>query len=391
MAENLTLDEFVRLLRDARGPHRKVRLLARYWTQVQNLPAAERERVALALGSQALWNRLEALFSRDGTLSEGELAVKRALDSVGRADPSELRSLARKVRTGEYAEVGKELADVVSQALDEEAEESAPSPDASVEAESMPAEAESMPAEAESMPAEAESLPAETESMPAETAAEPGADAADTSPAADFVPSDDEADKSRSTPEPRTALDAAETDEGVAPEADQPAEPPVRSAEDPDSAAGSTRDLPDATPTPGATSPDSVDEPAEPEPGRRRRRRDAGGLSAAERLAELRRLRGPSRHGDRLGRAGRARLLDRLGPGWAARRALSQLIEDRAIEDLDEALALVGRLESAVQRSWCLADLVQHWELDEVDTERVLQAAPSPAARRRLGRRLARS
>ncbi|MCH7825131.1 MAG: hypothetical protein IH849_10050, partial [Acidobacteria bacterium] len=118
----MTLDEFLQELSARRGLHRKIGLVTRYWRQVQRLPADKRQQVALALGSKAAWNRLEKLFAKDGTLSDGELAVKRALDRVGGADPDELRELASKVRSGNYADVSRELVEVVGRALDEEAD-----------------------------------------------------------------------------------------------------------------------------------------------------------------------------------------------------------------------------------------------------------------------------
>ena len=80
----------------------------------------------------------------------------------------------------------------------------------------------------------------------------------------------------------------------------------------------------------------------------------------------------------------RAALLDRLAGGWAARRALSQLIRREQIHDLDEALWLVERLDSPFRRTWCLGDLVASWNLSVEEIERVVSAAPTPAAGRRL-------
>ena len=107
-------------------------------------------------------------------------------------------------------------------------------------------------------------------------------------------------------------------------------------------------------------------------------------LSAAARLAELRNLRALPGEGVELGPEGRARLLERLGPGWARRSGLSQLIRTGSLQGLDEALDLIDGLDTPVQKSWCLGDLVQHWDLGEAEITRVLDAAPTPAARRRL-------
>lgn len=115
-----TLDDFIETLSAQRGLHRKVRLLGHYWRQVRDLPAEDRERIALALGSASAWKHLEKLFGADGYLSEGELAVKRALRRVGTADPAELRILATRLRSGDYTEVGSDLLDAMGRALDDE-------------------------------------------------------------------------------------------------------------------------------------------------------------------------------------------------------------------------------------------------------------------------------
>ena len=111
--------------------------------------------------------------------------------------------------------------------------------------------------------------------------------------------------------------------------------------------------------------------------------------SAIERMAALRALHRKG-SGSAPNAAGRARFLARLGPGWASRRGLTEMIRAGALEDLDEALALIQRLETDVQRTWCLGDLVEHWELGAQEIAAVLAAAPTHAARRRLAGRVAR-
>jgi hypothetical protein len=79
-----------------------------------------------------------------------------------------------------------------------------------------------------------------------------------------------------------------------------------------------------------------------------------------------------------------------MGLGWAGRRALSAMIRQRAFESLGEVLGLIARLDSPVQQLWCLADLLEYWELDASGRQAVLAAAPTAAGRRRLQRRLQR-
>ncbi len=63
------------------------------------------------------------------------------------------------------------------------------------------------------------------------------------------------------------------------------------------------------------------------------------------------------------------------------------MIATGSLDDLDEALELITRLGHEGQRTWCLADLVEHWPLDAASVKRILFNAPSDAARRRLRNR----
>jgi len=356
----MTLDEFLQELAARRGLHRKVGLLARYWRQVQSLPTDKQQQIALALGSKAAWSRLEKLFARDGTLSDGELAVKRALDRVGGADPDELRDLAAKVRSGSYADVSWELVEMLGQALDEEAIDS-------------------------------DAEPADIAAAIDELAA--GGEAVSDDAVSDDAVSDD-------TLSDDTAPGKVVSDE-TAPEAATPDATAPNAAAAPAPAADLTDDLPhaaEATVAAFATAsspptrkvdsepvpPPPLEAIADPTTAR------VPALSAAEKLGVLRALRADPGYGTRLGRSGRAELLARLGPGWAARRGLSELIRGQGVSNLDEVLQLTGNLHSEVQKAWCLGDLVEHWALSETELERVLRAAPGPAATNRLRARHAR-
>ena len=373
MAENLTLDEFLRRLGAERGLHRKVRLLGRYWKQVQSLPPEQRERVALALGSQAVWNRLEKLFARDGTLSEGELSVKRALDSVGQADPGELRALARKMRSGEYTEVGRDLARAVGDALEEEAEAGEPRPDQPSAATAAQEAQPDRPDEtAAREPGAADSETPWTPAEPHQTSAEPSGANVDRHENAGLRSESEDADGKRAPAEAVEPPEASTSFAGTASSERPPHE-----------------ELP--VPEPQGATEEPLPSPKQTARTQEKRRpktpRAAAQLSAAASLAELRRLRDSPDHGARLGADGRALMLDRLRVGWARRRGLSQLIRGRSLDGVDEALRLIGKLETPVQRSWCLGDLIQHWDLDDSEAARVLDAAPSQATRRRLQRR----
>ena len=109
----------------------------------------------------------------------------------------------------------------------------------------------------------------------------------------------------------------------------------------------------------------------------------------ADRLRVLRELQRSPRPGTDLGRSGRAALLESLGGGWASRRALSRMIRTRSLDGVDEAVQLIRTLVRPGQQAWCLGDLIAHWELDPDDLARILEAAPTDAARRRLTHRCA--
>ena len=71
---------------------------------------------------------------------------------------------------------------------------------------------------------------------------------------------------------------------------------------------------------------------------------------------------------------------------WARRRALAAWLESGP-PDLGEALALIAELEGATGRSWCLGSLAANGPWTDPEWERIVAAAPTPAARRRLERR----
>ena len=66
------------------------------------------------------------------------------------------------------------------------------------------------------------------------------------------------------------------------------------------------------------------------------------------------------------------------------------MVRSGAFEQLDEALELIATLENPSAEFWCLADLLETWDLTESDTQRLLVACPGAAGRRRLERRVRR-
>ena len=85
-------------LESARGLRGRLRILARSFDLLRSLDRADRERVALRVGSDWAWKQIERAFMRDGRLSEGERVIQQAFETIGSADPAELREAARRIR-----------------------------------------------------------------------------------------------------------------------------------------------------------------------------------------------------------------------------------------------------------------------------------------------------
>jgi hypothetical protein len=367
-AQASDLSSLLSALGRERSASSRLRLVARSWNLLQQLSREERERVALALGSGWLWKRLERYFLADGELRPWELAVKRVLEQAGSAEPAELRqlasSLAGKDRRG--------LPDLLQSTLREVLAEEATLREYAAGAKQADA---------------AEGI--DEEGAAAGRPTRGSGDAAKVRRrriAASQRVEVESAARAEAPAEPSPPVPASE------PVYEQPAPPPERGP----SARSATAGARPAPPRADPFAPRPAPAPAPPEPQRTGSRlptlpapSPTAPLSSRERLARLRALHVRPERATALGPEARAALLDALGPGWAARRALSQLLRSGAVSDLAEALALVERLRSPVQRSWCLGDLVAHWHLDAEEQQRVLDAAPSAGARRRLEQRLA--
>lgn len=81
-------------------------------------------------------------------------------------------------------------------------------------------------------------------------------------------------------------------------------------------------------------------------------------------------------------------LVDVFPDGWARRRAVLELLRAGVPGKVAEALPLVSALSLERDRAWCLGELVESREVPEGEREAILGAVGSPAARRRLERRL---
>jgi hypothetical protein len=334
-----SLEELLKALARERSLRGRLRVLGHSWQLLRSLAPAEREKVALRMGSSWAWKRLEKSFLRDGQLSDKEQLVGRIFERMGDSDPAELRELASTLRSGDAA-AGKDLLMLtLKEALEEEATEEEDRLEELLEAEA----AAETPAEPVPEPTPEPELVATPEEVLASSLAETVAAAEASEVSAPRV----------SEPPPEPAPPPAPSP-SVAP---PPPQPRVRA--------------------PHAPLPPDLEAPPLPTTA-------GGGL---ERLRVLRSLQRDPEPGAALGRAGRAELIGALGEGWAARRALSRMISAGSLDDLDEALALIAHLGRSGQQTWCLADLIAAWDLDAAARQRVLDAAPSDAARRRLARR----
>lgn len=360
-----SLEELLRALARERSLRGRLRVLGHSWALLRSLSRAEREQVALRIGSRWAWQRVEKAFLRDGELSEGEQLVGQAFERMGKSDPRELRRLAHAIREGDGGAARDLLLMTLTEALEEEAdeEEDGPRTGGAVEAEpqARPGAAPADESEAASELASVAELVERAEDVLASTLAR-------SVPASPEHP--EAADELEAEPEPPAAppMSSSASAPAVRPAFPpaSPKEPEVRQAGPP-------------SPEPG---------PQPPVLAAIAPRTDSQAPSTATgRLRVLRALQQSDRPGAELGRDGRAALLGSLAGSWAARRALSRMIRTRALDDLDEALDLIRKLAHTSQQSWCLADLLAYWKLDPTQRERVLRAAPTDAARRRLARR----
>jgi hypothetical protein len=336
-----SLEALLRALARERSLRGRLRVLGHSWKLLRSLTPAEREKVALRLGSNWAWRRLEKSFLRDGDLDETEQFVGRVFERLGDADPKELRKLASMVRSGDRQGAEDLLLLTLQEALEEEA-------------------------------TLAEAQPPDNGPSVEEVSDEP--------PLAAYVEHTLEP-----TPERRPLAESAPEPELVDTASDVLTSSMARLVEPGPAVAPRVEVTPEALPRSLSEPTPSSDSDAARHSTQSHSQTAAGG---AEKLRVLRALDVRGRAGADLGREGRARLVESLGGGWASRRALSRMIAAGALEDLEEALHLIGRLTRQGQRTWCLADLIETGGLDDESLGSVLEAAPTDAARRRLSRRV---
>lgn len=149
--------------------------------------------------------------------------------------------------------------------------------------------------------------------------------------------------------------------------------------------------IPVSPPAPPAPPP-PPSSPPKPEPVRVPEpvRSSLAGRLGAERVLTTR-FRHLRRQLDSLSRLSAAELreiLEAFPDGWARRRALSELIEAGVPESTADALSLIDVLQSPGDRAWCLGTLAHARSHSSEERSALLQAAATPAGRRRLELRL---
>jgi hypothetical protein len=188
----------------------------------------------------------------------------------------------------------------------------------------------------------------------------------------------------------------------------EPAPQPPTKAAPPPRAPSSQASPPQATPEPvlepaPAPSPKAPPEPvvlAAPPPPRRPAAPatppdrpeesvpEGDGSGAGSVLGRLLELRRRIAAGEAPDAATLRRAFDRDLPfPWARRRALQAWLEAAPPADLDESLALIDELGTPSARAWCLGALAGRGNWSDAEWRRIVAAAPTPAARRRLERR----
>jgi hypothetical protein len=368
------LEELLRALAKERSLRGRLRVLGHSWTLLRSLSPGQREQVALRLGSKWAWKRVEKAFLKDGELSENEQLVGRAFEGLAESDPGELRKLARMIREGDGAGAQDLLLMTLTEALEEEAEE-----DEALAPQLIELEGES-------------EVAGESESEPEALLVSERIDRAEDVLASSLArPVEESKSESESESEPESESESEPSPKPDPKPALQPLpKPPPKLVLKPEPVAPRAFPTPTAAPQAPETEPAARASTPAPSPSAPELPIAlAAGDSGADRFRVLRALQRSTQPGADLGPEGRAALLESLGGGWASRRALSRMIRTRSLDGLDEALHLIAELLRPGQQAWCLADLLAHWELGPDQLDRILEAAPSDAARRRLTHRRA--
>jgi hypothetical protein len=305
-------------------------VVARAWRTVRALTPKQRYEIAVHLGLDGADDLIEAIAAHAGTTPPPELM--QAVNQVQKMDPATVKAIAARVRNPQQRAEG------LRQGLKA--------------IENVLAGPEPPPA-----PAAKPAAPPPAPPPPAPVVAKPAA----SWPLREAAPEP----KPAPPPTPAPAPVAA-----PAPAPPPPAPTPVVTAPAPPPPPASRWDPP---------------QPAAPEPPAPVRAALAEHLGSIPALtARFRHLRKHLPQVRRLSAEELRAVLEAFPDGWARRRVLSELIAEGVPPRAADVLSLVGALESPRDRAWCLGTLADTRTLSSEERSALLQAAATPAGRRRL-------
>ncbi|HEX3130164.1 MAG TPA: hypothetical protein VH394_22705 [Thermoanaerobaculia bacterium] len=330
---NRALLDLILQVREAKSPLARVRVVARAWRTVRALTPKQRYEVAVQLGLDGADDLIEAIATHQGTTPPPELM--QAVNEVQKMDPATVKTIAARVRNPQQRKEG------IQQGL-KAIEDALAGPESPPPAPAPPPPPPVIAQPATSWPLREAPKPATASPSPA-----PPAPAPTPAPVA--------------TPAPAPPPPAPKP-------APVPAPAPVVAA----------------PPAPPPPVPEPVREPAPP--ARAVLAEHLGSIPAL--TTRFRHLR---KHLDQVRRLPLAELrgvLEVFPDGWARRRALSELIGEGVPPRAADVLALVDILQSPRDRAWCLSTVADTRTLSPEERSALLQAASTPAGRRRLELRL---
>lgn len=345
---NRALLDLIVQLKDAKSPLARVRVIARAWRTVRALTPKQRYEIAVHLGLDGADDLIEAIATYQGATPPPELMA--AVNEVQKMDPATVKTIAARVRNPKQRAEGirqglKAIEDVLA------GPETPPSP--SPRKAPAPETPGWLPKGASATPA-----PPVPPAPPAQIIAKPA-----TSWPLREAPSE---------PKPAPAPVAAPAPAPPPPSPPPPAPAPVPLAPIPAPAVAAPAPPPPAPPAPVPVQAGLAEH--------------LGSIPAL--TARFRYLRGHLDQVRRLPVAELRALLEVFPDGWARRRALSGLIEEGVPARAADVLSLVDVLQSPRDRAWCLSTVADTRALSDEERSALLQAAATPAGRRRLELRI---
>lgn len=327
--------ELIARLRSARSPLARARVVIGAWRTVRSLSPRDRSDLVTQLGLEGADDLVEVIAAHQGSKPPVELI--QAVNQMQKLDPDDLQSVVRRMRDPRRRSAAIQEGLKALETLEANLAGPPPGPPAGF------------------------------------TASRPAAPA----PPAPPVPAQ---------PAPVTVMPAASWPLRAATPSPQPqpAPSPVAAPAAPAPALAPEPPKPAGRPAPVQPAP-----AAEPAAAAAVRASLAEELAAVPVLtSRFRLLRRRLAAARRLSPAELRGVVEAFEDGWARRRALSELLEAGLPARAADALALVDTLQSPGDRTWCLGTLADSRLLSSEEKAALLQAAPTPAGRRRLGLRL---